>query len=114
MLDNRVAVLDNNAALDNMGLSYSGNAMGRFSTRFRHISSLDANDHFWADCDDPVPGPIRPCADSQISRKTLTARLTVDHNPGVIAVGDRTGLRPRKLQRVSQRRPQQIGVFNDQ
>ena len=47
MLDNRVAVLDNNVALDNMGLSYSGNAMERFSTGFRNISSLDANPGFW-------------------------------------------------------------------
>jgi hypothetical protein len=40
-------MLDNSAVPDNIGLSYSRNAIGRFSARFRQNSSLGANDRLW-------------------------------------------------------------------
>jgi hypothetical protein len=47
LLNSRVPMLDYNAALDNMGQSYCCHAKARFSTRFRLISSLDANFRIW-------------------------------------------------------------------
>jgi hypothetical protein len=47
LLDNGLPVLDNNAALDNMELSYFCDVQGRLCPRFTQIPSMGANVGAW-------------------------------------------------------------------